>query len=109
MDSNELLRLLPQSHRDAFLATLRDPDSADAKELLESALAAGEGEQAGDERQAPTQLPWWEADALDEDGESAAAPPPEDLPEELLEGINPPDGVGLKSAYNVIALWYVLT
>lgn len=59
----------------------------------------------GDKRAAPTLLPWWESDALGEDGETAAAPPPEDISPDILEGIKPSEGVGLKSAYNVIALW----
>jgi len=106
IDSNELLRLLPQSHRDAFLATLRDPDSEQAKELLQTAIEAGEGEDAEAEEPSPALLPWWESDALDEDGETASAPLPDDILDIVAE-VTPPPGVGIKSAYNVIALWYV--
>jgi hypothetical protein len=58
---------------------------------------------AGHGFSAPTQLPWWEADAVDADGQAVHAPVPEDIMPQIA-GIKPPEGVGLKSVFNVIAI-----
>lgn len=104
VDSNELLRLLPQEHRDAFLAAIKDPSSAAAHELLQSAIDGGEGE--ADQAPVPNVLPWWEVGPNDDD-EQAFAPPPPDVPEDVMQGIKQPVGVGAKLIYNVVALWCV--
>ena len=114
IDSNKLFHLLPQHHRDAFLAAIRDPDSSEAKELLRSAVDSGEGVV---EEGSPSVLPWWEGDTLDshEDGGSTAgqddqvryAVAPTIIDETLVAGVKPPDGTGLKLVYNAVAIWCV--
>lgn len=106
IDSNELLRLLPQAHRDAFLAAIKDPESAAARELLQSAVEGGEGEQE-DVPPPPTVLPWWEADVTEDAAGPSYAPRPPDIPADVLESIHPPPGVGPKLIYNVVTLAYV--
>ncbi|BEJ11754.1 hypothetical protein CspHIS471_0202140 [Cutaneotrichosporon sp. HIS471] len=96
VDSNELLRRLPPAHRDAFLATIRDPESAAARALLHSAVEDGEGERDG-----PSVLPWWEA-GPDDDKPCADEPP--DIPSDVVGTITPPPGVGAKLVYNLVAL-----
>lgn len=108
IDSNELLRLLPQEHRDAFLAAIKDPKSAAARELLQSAVDSGEAGEGGAEGEGlpvPRVLPWWEA--VPDDAGPSYAPPPPDIPSEVLQSIKLPPGTGAKLIYNVIALWYV--
>lgn len=102
VDSNELLRRLPQAHRDAFLAAIKHPESAAARALLESAVGAGEGE---GERLGPSVLPWWEVELGR--NETPCGDEPTDIPSDIVGSINPPPGVGTKLAYNLIALWYV--
>jgi hypothetical protein len=100
--------LLPQEHRDAFLAAIRDPDSEAGRELLETL----NGDLDKDEEPIlPTALPWWESPEVQDDPESdteevenAEAPAP--VPSELLTGVTPPEGMGLKLVYNALALWY---
>ncbi|CAK9782884.1 hypothetical protein CC85DRAFT_240382 [Cutaneotrichosporon oleaginosum] len=105
VDSNELLRRLPQAHRNAFLEALRHPEGAAARALLESAVEAGEvegkgGEEGDEERQAPSVLPWWEAGpGVDQ----CAAEPPE-IPSDVVGIISPLPGVGTKLVYNIVAL-----
>ncbi|KAL1411161.1 hypothetical protein Q8F55_002111 [Vanrija albida] len=99
IDSNELFRLLPPAHRDAFLAAMRDPESEETRELLADASAAGLGEAAAD-ADAPPVLPWWEGAV---DG-PPAAPAPERTDPAILAAISPPAGVGPKLAYNVLAV-----
>jgi hypothetical protein len=98
---------LPQEHRDAFIAAIRDPDSEAGRELLQFAR---ENEEAGPI--SPTVLPWWEnseiKDGLDEDeDELEYADEPELASEEVMVGIIPPEGVGRKLVYNALAIWYV--
>lgn len=102
LDSNELFKLLPPKHRDAFIQALQNPDSEEAKVLLES---------ASNELipQGPDLLPWWESEeALDdgenESGEDKVEPEPGLIPQELLLGIKPPEGVGRKLVYNAISI-----
>ncbi|WVQ73782.1 hypothetical protein IAR50_003362 [Cryptococcus sp. DSM 104548] len=104
MGSNDIFKLLPQKHREAFIQALQNPDSEDTKALLEAASQDLLP-------QAPEFLPWWETEASwtesnGEDGNDRprVAEEPETIPETVLEGINPPDGVGKKLAYNAIAL-----
>lgn len=99
---------MPQEHRDAFIAAIRDPDSEAGRELLESAQ---EGDEEGPAL--PGVLPWWESsgihDELDEDeDELEYAEGPEMVSEQVMMGITPPDGVGRKLVYNALAVWYVL-
>ncbi|WVF65400.1 hypothetical protein IAT40_000127 [Kwoniella sp. CBS 6097] len=125
IDSNALFHLLPQTHRDAFLEALRNPDSETTKALLEDAVARDSDQGLGDDlggHGIPDVLPWWEGDELDdqvndhdeneeEEAEAriggmglASATMPELIPAELLEGIHPPVGVGKKLIYNAIAI-----
>jgi len=107
IDSNELFHLLPQEHRDAFIAAIRDPDSEAGRELLESAQDGGHDE---DGPRLPAVLPWWESsemnDDLDDEGMDYAEEP-ELVGEEMMVGITPPEGVGRKLVYNALAIWYV--
>ncbi|AFR96129.2 hypothetical protein C343_04246 [Cryptococcus neoformans C23] len=102
LDSNELFKLLPSKHRDAFIQALQNPDSEEAQALLESAS----GELIP---QAPDVLPWWESEeALDggenERREDKVEPEPNLIPQEILLGIKPPEGVGRKLVYNAISI-----
>jgi hypothetical protein len=99
---------LPQEHRDAFIAAIRDPDSEAGRELLESAQ-----EGAADGPALPGVLPWWESsgihDELDEDeDELEYAESPQLVSEQVMVGITPTEGVGRKLVYNALAVWYVL-
>jgi hypothetical protein len=99
--------LLPQEHRDAFIAAIRDPDSEAGRELLEF---AEENEQ--DVSILPAVLPWWEnseiKDELDEDeDELEYADEPDPVSEQVMMGITPPEEVGRKLVYNALAIWYV--
>lgn len=103
IDTNDLFKLLPQQHRDAFLAVLREPASAETRQLLDLATKAEGG---------PGVLPWWEGAALDdglEHAEKAAArktaPRPEMVPEGVTQGIAPPPGAGRKLVWNAVAMW----
>jgi hypothetical protein len=108
LESNQLFHLLPQAHRDRFLAALRNPESEDAKELLRSAterstVDGGEGETIP----MPEELPWWEApDVSDEDAPPYALPPCL-ASEGITRDIKPPEGTGVKLAYNALAIWSV--
>ncbi|WWC63867.1 uncharacterized protein I303_106472 [Kwoniella dejecticola CBS 10117] len=117
IDSNELFHLLPQDHRDAFLAALKNPESEEAKELLEQATRSEQ--QNPEERPVPNALPWWEddlsGDSDDNDDAEAegeeqglrrpdVAPMPREIPQEVLSAISPPEGVGNKLVYNAIAI-----
>ena len=102
VDSNKLFHLLPQQHRDAFLAALRDPESAEAKALL-----ALESERA--DHGIPDVLPWWEGDELDdEDDDLQIAMRPPMLESSLVTSISPPAGTGLKLVYNALAITCVV-
>lgn len=78
-----------------------------------------EGDAVGIEEDLPTEMPWWEADIMrgkDEDDDSESDPEmqtqaqvvyaarPDMIPEEVLEAIKVPEGVGIKLRYNVIAV-----
>ncbi|WWD06906.1 hypothetical protein V865_005003 [Kwoniella europaea PYCC6329] len=110
IDSNQLFHLLPQQHRDAFLAALRNPDSEETKELLEEAT-----KDEDEDRDVPDVLPWWEGEQLQENEEAdddeaeektriRAAPTPGLIPDEIIDAISPPDGVGQKLIYNAVAI-----
>lgn len=104
IDSNKLFALLPQKHRDAFIAALRDPESVEAKDLLDSAVKTEDG----DGPPLPDVLPWWEhTEQLENDPETQTryAPPPSPVDESLLAGITPPPGTGLRLVYNATAIW----
>ena len=101
IESNDLLRLLPPEHRNAFIAALRNPDSDAAKRLLDAAVA--------DDDDRPELLPWWERQALQEGDETLAdenyEPVPSFVDEGLVAAISPPAGAGLNLAYNALAIW----
>ncbi|WVQ81383.1 hypothetical protein IAT38_003507 [Cryptococcus sp. DSM 104549] len=106
MDSNELFKLLPPKHREAFIAALQNPDSEEARELLEA--AASELHPS-----TPDVLPWWEdvnalleSEDVDQEEEEGveAAPEPKMIPGDVLAAITPPSGVGKKLVYNAIAI-----
>jgi hypothetical protein len=104
IDSNKLFHLLPPSHRDKFLSTLRNPESDQARALAEA--AASSSTPSG-----PSVLPWWEDnDVLDDEqaeeeaGHYAALPSIDDA---VLQGVTPPAGTGGRLAYNAIAITYV--
>ncbi|KIR99920.1 hypothetical protein L804_02556 [Cryptococcus deuterogattii 2001/935-1] len=102
LDSNELFKLLPPKHRDAFIQALQNPDSEETRALLESASG-------GLIPQAPDVLPWWESEEILDDGgneneRNKVEPEPSLIPQEILLGIKPPEGVGQKLVYNAIAI-----
>lgn len=102
LDSNELFKLLPPKHRDAFIQALQNPDSEETQALLESAS----GERMP---QAPDVLPWWESEEILDDGENESErnrvePEPSLIPQEILLEIKPPVGVGQKLVYNAISI-----
>ncbi|WWC72945.1 uncharacterized protein I206_106909 [Kwoniella pini CBS 10737] len=104
IDSNQLFHLLPQQHRDAFLSALKDPESAEAKILLEQATQSDENQ--GD---VPKVLPWWEDQLEDEEEQDElsnvnVASIPDTIPDGTLHDISPPEGVGNKLVYNAIAI-----
>ncbi|OCF79062.1 hypothetical protein I204_01006 [Kwoniella mangroviensis CBS 8886] len=111
IDSNQLFHLLPQQHRDAFLAALKNPDSEEAKELLEEAT-----KDEDEDRDVPGVYPWWEEQQLQENKEAddddeaeektriRTAPVPGLIPDEIINAISPPDGVGQKLIYNAVAI-----
>lgn len=107
IDTNKLFHLLPQEHRDAFLAAIRDPESAAGRQLLATAEEGGQDDPDNDV--VPTDLPWWEKRDLSDDpaGEEdlSYADEPSALDAKLLEGIRPPDGTGNKLVYNAVAIW----
>ena len=84
---------------------MRNPESGEAKELLEEATKDdGEGTAGA----LPGVLPWWEAsDVPDERDEGRYAEPPGIIEDEAMRGIKPPPGTGTKLAYNAIAISYV--
>lgn len=105
IDSNKLFHLLPQEHRDAFLAAIRDPDSEAGRELLKTL-----NEDEAEEPTLPTALPWWESSDVHEDPESdndevQYAEIPCSLSTELLATVSPPNDMGCKLVYNALALW----
>ncbi|GFZ47135.1 hypothetical protein JCM24511_04878 [Saitozyma sp. JCM 24511] len=105
LESNQLFHLLPQAHRDRFLAALRNPESEDAKELLRSAterstVDGGEGETMP----TPEELPWWEAPEVPEEDAPPYALPPSLASEGITRDIKPPEGTGVKLAYNALAI-----
>ncbi|WWC91059.1 uncharacterized protein L201_006000 [Kwoniella dendrophila CBS 6074] len=112
IDSNQLFHLLPKQHRDAFLETLKNPESQEAKELLEEASK----DSTGQDGNIPNVLPWWEdQDDVDLDGEDEevngleeprlqTAPMPELIPDKIIDAISPPEGVGKKLIYNAMAI-----
>ncbi|WVQ93073.1 hypothetical protein IAU59_000137 [Kwoniella sp. CBS 9459] len=117
IDSNALFHLLPQTHRDAFLQALRNPDSETTKALLEDAVSRDQDQDQDQDQAGPDVLPWWEAQEAvlaeedEEDDENTGriatletAPLPELIPDEVVEAINPPSGVGKKLVYNAIAI-----
>ncbi|WRT69223.1 uncharacterized protein IL334_006207 [Kwoniella shivajii] len=110
IDSNQLFHLLPQHHRDAFLTALKNPDSQEAKELLDEAT------KPTNTLKTPSVLPWWE-DHLNEDSDGEeeqdshaevekleTASMPELLPNQVINTISPPEGVGKKLIYNAVAI-----
>lgn len=110
IDTNKLFHLLPQAHRDAFLAAIRDPESEAGKELLSTINDDEGGTGVGDEI-VPTDLPWWECPEVPEDPEDddeegfSYANDPEPLESGIMEGVVPPAGVGYKLVYNALAIW----
>jgi hypothetical protein len=107
IDSNQLFHLLPQAYRDKFLSVLRNPESEDAKELLQAAIQedAGNGGMAENPPPVPDVLPWWEAPDIPDEEVGPYADPPGMLDDGVVAGIKPPEGVGLKLAFNAVALW----
>jgi hypothetical protein len=104
IDTNKLFHLLPPAHRDAFLATIRNPESEQAKALVEVAAT----QESLQEPAGPSVLPWWEASHLDDEDDKEEGPSYETSPalldDNLLRGITPPAGIGGKLAYNAIAV-----
>ena len=68
-------------------------------------MEAGEGDRETEDL--PSVLPWWEGDGLGGEG-METAPEPEMISPEVISGISPPEGTGLKLAYNAIAIWCVI-
>jgi hypothetical protein len=97
IDTNELFHLLPVQHRDRFIQLLKDPKSQEAKDLLKTL----------DDIEGPEEdvSPWWQA-IDDHDVEAIhVGSGPALIKQELLDGVNPPNGVGEKLIFNVIAVW----
>jgi hypothetical protein len=111
IDTNALFHLLPPEHRDRFLAALKDPDSEETKALLDLATQDQAGSEEESDLDIPDEMPWWEAPEIleeDEDEGIRYADIPDLTSDEAVIGIKPPDGVGLKLAYNALAIWYGL-
>ena len=105
MDSNALFHVLPQAHRDRFLAAMRNPESDEAKHLLKMATEDGQDEEKA---KLPLTLPWWEASDIESDKDDEAyAASPVIINDAVLCAIRPPPDTGMKLAYNAIAIWYV--
>lgn len=91
--------MLPAQHRERFIQLLKDPQSQEAKALLQTFDDVGGGQE---EEEA-----WWLADdeVDNEDIEDANGPPL--IRGEFLNGIQPPAGSGDKLLYNLVAAGYV--
>jgi hypothetical protein len=81
------------------LAALRDPDSKEARELLDSAVQDENGDIG-----VPDVLPWWEDTAEMEQEELEMASPPVIVSDEVVNAITPPSGVGQKLVYNALSI-----
>ena len=110
IDTNKLFHLLPQQHRDAFLAAIRDPDSEAGRELL-ATMNDHPVDGTVEDDITSMDLPWWERPELPEDPEDdgdeelSYANEPEPIAPEVLAGVIPPLGVGNKLVYNALAIW----
>lgn len=107
IDTNTLFHLLPPEHRTKFLAALKNPDSEETRQLLD--LATQDDSDPESDSPLPDELPWWEAPEVpeDEDDDEVVryAETPALISQEAVAAITPPEGVGLKLAYNALAIW----
>jgi hypothetical protein len=55
----------------------------------------------------PEELPWWEAPEIPEEDAPPYALPPSLASEGITRDIKPPEGTGVKLAYNALAIWSV--
>lgn len=113
MDLQDLLDLLPPSHREQFLSLVSDPDSDQVQQLLEKLDDRERKELEGGS------VPWFmldNSDELEQEGEdvpdsSAEREMVKPLPasDDALQGIHVDPSVGLRLLYNTLAIWYVLS
>lgn len=114
MDLQELLDLLPPSHREQFLSLVSDPDSEQVQRLL------GSLENTEREDLEGGSLPWFLIADANDDGNEAEdvneidttsierkCAKPHPVSEDVLKGINVDPAVGVKLLYNTLAIWYV--
>lgn len=113
MDLQEVLDLLPPSHRDQFMSLVSDPNSEQVQRLL------GSLEEAERKYLEGGSLPWFMLkDSNDQDEEDGDSPEAESSPtfrntvrprpvsDEVTHGINVDPAVGVKLLYNTLAIWY---
>jgi hypothetical protein len=114
MDLQELLNLLPPTHRDQFLSLVSDPDSEQVQRLLGSLEEVERKDLEGGS------VPWFmikedreeeqEAEDVDKDDD---APNVRELtkPRPALDcvtrGLKVDPAVGVNLLYNTFAIWYV--
>jgi hypothetical protein len=55
----------------------------------------------------PEELPWWEAPEVPDEDAPPYALPPSLASEGITRDIKPPEGTGVKLAYNALAIWSV--
>ncbi|WVO15329.1 hypothetical protein L204_102985 [Cryptococcus depauperatus] len=105
INSNELFKMLPPKHQEAFIQTIQNPDSDSTKFLLEVASKDFQPN-------IPNVLPWWEYENVDSDEEEVNVPinraetaeQPNMIPENVLAAIHPPETSGKKLVYNAMAI-----
>ncbi|KAJ9114105.1 hypothetical protein QFC20_001621 [Naganishia adeliensis] len=111
MDLQEILDLLPPSHRDQFMSLVSDPNSEQVQRLLGSLEEAERKDLEGGS------LPWFMLkDSNDQDEEDGDSPEAESSPtvrntvrprpvsDEVTHGINVDPAVGVKLLYNTLAI-----
>jgi hypothetical protein len=111
MDLQEILDLLPPSHRDKFMSLVSDPDSEQVQHLLGSLEETERKEVEGGS------VPWFMVDDDDDkdrenedrDRGDAASPhhdaKPRSVPDDVTNGIVVDPVVGVRLLYNTLAIW----
>lgn len=113
MDLQDLLNLLPHSHREQFLSLVADPDSDQVQQLLEKLDDRERKELEGGS------VPWFMLDNRDDSEQEGGDIPdpsaeremvkPSPASGDVFQGIHVDPSVGLKLLYNTLAIWYVLS
>lgn len=112
LDLQDLLDLLPPSHREQFLSLVSDPDSDQVQQLLGNLDDSERKELEGGS------VPWFmledsNGDLEPESGDDLDPPldremvKPPPASSEIVQGIHVDPSVGMKLLYNTLAIWYV--